>query len=75
MSVAVEELATIALVVNGAAQTTTARTLAEWVDQQGLGQHAVATALNSQFVSRIQRIAQVLTDGDTIVTFQPIEGG
>ena len=67
--------ATLALVVNGAAHTTIARTLAQWVDQQGLSPHAVATALNSQFVPRTQRAAQVLNTGDAIVTFQPIEGG
>lgn len=75
MNASVAEAAVIAVIVNGAEQTTTARTLAQWVDQQGLSQHAVATALNSQFVPRTQRAAQVLTDGDTIVTFQPIEGG
>lgn len=74
MSTAVETAA-ITLTVNGAAQTTTARTLAQWVELQGHNQQAVATALNSRFVPRLQRIAQVLSDGDTIVTFQPIEGG
>ncbi|MES2584892.1 MAG: sulfur carrier protein ThiS [Pseudomonadota bacterium] len=61
--------------MNGATHTTIARTLEQWVDQQGLSQHAVATALNSQFVPRALRATQALTDGDAIVTFQPIEGG
>jgi len=65
----------ITLMVNGSPQTTTARTLAQWVEQQGQSQQAVATALNSEFVPRALRAAQPLTDGDTIVTFQPIEGG
>lgn len=69
------ETAAITLTVNGAAQTTTARTLAQWVEQQGYGQQAVATALNSQFVPRTQRAAHALREGDAIVTFQPIEGG
>ena len=66
---------TITLVVNGAVQTTSARTLAQWVAQQGQLPQAVATALNSQFVPRSLRATQALMDGDTIVTFQPIEGG
>lgn len=66
---------TIAVTVNGAPHTTTARTLAQWVEQQGQSQQAVATALNSQFVPRALRATQALADGDTIVTFQPIEGG
>jgi sulfur carrier protein len=65
----------ITLTVNGSPQTTTTRTLAQWLDQQGLKPQAVATALNGQFVPRTQRAAQVLNDGDNLVTFQPIEGG
>ena len=66
---------TITLQVNGVAQATTARTLAQWVEQQGQSANAIATALNSQFVPRALRATQALTDGDAIVTFQPIEGG
>lgn len=66
---------TITVTVNGSAQTTTARTLAQWVEQQGQLPHAVATAVNSQFVPRTLRAAQALKHGDAIVTFQPIEGG
>lgn len=66
---------TITLVVNGAAQTTTARTLAQWVEQRGQSPNAVATALNSEFVPRGLRAQRPLAEGDTIVTFQPIEGG
>ena len=66
---------TIRLVVNSAAQTTTAHTLAQWVQQQGHSPEAVATALNSEFVPRGLRAQRPLADGDTIVTFQPIEGG
>ena len=75
MRASVAEAASIALVVNGAEHTTTALTLEQWVDQQGLSQHEVATALNSQFVPRTQRFAQVLAEGDSILTVQPIEGG
>jgi sulfur carrier protein len=63
------------LLVNGAAQCSSARTLAQWVQQQGLAPEAVATAVNGQFVPRSQRAQQPLAEGDTILTFQPIEGG
>ena len=66
---------TISLTVNGELRTTTACTLAQWVEQQGQSQQAVATALNSEFVPRGLRAQRPLADGDTIVTFQPIEGG
>jgi len=63
------------LLVNGAAQCSSARTLAQWVQQQGLAPEAVATAVNGQFVQRDLRSQRVLADGDAIVTFQPIVGG
>lgn len=70
-----EDSSTITLMVNGSTHTTTARTLAQWVEQQGQLPQAVATALNGEFVPRNLRAIQTLTDGDSIVTFQPIEGG
>ncbi|MFZ2306169.1 MAG: sulfur carrier protein ThiS [Rhodoferax sp.] len=63
------------LLVNGAAQCSSARTLAQWVQEQGLAPEAVATAVNGQFVQRDLRHQCVLADGDAIVTFQPIVGG
>ena len=65
----------ITVVVNGAAQATTARTLAQWVQEHAPTPGFVATALNGQFVPRERRGEQALADGDAIVTFQPIEGG
>ena len=65
----------IALVVNGQPQTTTARTLQEWVDTQGAVPTALATAVNGTFVPRTARAQQVLSDGDAVLTFQPIQGG
>jgi sulfur carrier protein len=70
-----EASTTITLTVNGGMHTTKARTLAQWVEQQGQLPQAVATALNGEFVPRNLRATQTLTDGDTIITFQPIEGG
>ncbi len=76
MSASVAEVSTtISLTVNGSLHTTTARTLAQWVEQQGQLPQAVATALNGQFVPRALRAEQALAEGDTILTFQPIEGG
>ncbi len=65
----------ITVLVNGIAQSTTARTLAQWVKEQVPLPGTVATALNGQFVPRAQRGDQALAEGDAIVTFQPIEGG
>ena len=70
-----EASTTITLTVNGNLHTTTAHTLAQWVEQQGQSQQAVATALNSEFVPRGLRAQCVLAEGDNILTFQPIEGG
>lgn len=67
--------ATVGIVVNGATQTTTAQTLAQWVEAQGLAGNALATAVNGQFVPRALRAQCNLGEGDTILTFQPIEGG
>ena len=65
----------ITVVVNGQPESTTARTLQNWVDARGVLPAALATAVNGQFVPRSQRAQQVLAEGDTILTFQPIEGG
>lgn len=75
MNAAMTSVPSITLQVNGSTQTTTARTLAQWVQQQGLAPEAVATAVNGQFVQRDLRSQRVLADGDAIVTFQPIVGG
>jgi len=65
----------ITVLVNGIPQATTARTLAQWVEQQGQLPQAVATAVNGQFVPRVLRSEVALAEGDAMVTFQPIEGG
>ena len=65
----------VTIVINGVPQTTAAQTLAQWVDAQSLAANAVATAVNGQFVPRTLRAQTPLREGDTIVTFQPIEGG
>lgn len=72
---ATKQVNTITVQVNGVPQPTTAHTLAQWVQEQGLSADALATAVNGQFVPRTLRTQRPLAEGDTIVTFQPIEGG
>jgi sulfur carrier protein len=67
--------ATITVVVNGNPESTAARTLQAWVEARGALPAALATAVNGNFVPRSLRAQQPLTEGDTILTFQPIEGG
>jgi sulfur carrier protein len=69
------ESATLTVVVNGTTETTTARTLQAWLDARGVLPAALATAVNGNFVPRSLRAQQPLAEGDTILTFQPIEGG
>ena len=66
---------TVRVVVNGTPQTTTAATLHDWVQAQGVAPDALATAVNGNFVPRTQRAQCPLAEGDTILTFQPIQGG
>ena len=67
--------ATLTVLVNGQPQATQACTLQEWVDAQGVLPEGLATAVNGAFVPRNLRAQRVLAEGDTILTFQPIEGG
>ena len=68
-------LHTITVVVNGHPESTTSATLQAWVDARGVQPAALATAVNGNFVPRSLRAQQPLAEGDTILTFQPIEGG
>lgn len=65
----------IAVLVNGEATETTARTLAELVTEHGFSEGAVATARNGDFVARQSRAASVLTPGDHIEIVAPRQGG
>jgi sulfur carrier protein len=71
----ITETKTINITVNGSPETTSARTLQAWVDARGVLPAALATAVNGTFVHRNLRAKQPLAEGDTILTFQPIEGG
>jgi len=50
-------------------------TLAALVDEMAATPHAIATAVNGEFVARGQRHERVLCDGDHVTCFQPIVGG
>lgn len=50
-------------------------TLAALLESLGQTPAALATAVNSNFVSRSQRQACRLQPGDAVTTFQPITGG
>ena len=49
--------------------------LDELVAELGYAPHAVATAVNGEFVARGQRRECVLRDGEHVSCFQPIVGG
>jgi len=68
-------LHTVTVVVNGNPESTTAATLQAWVEARGVQPAGLATAVNGNFVPRSLRAQQSLAEGDTILTFQPIEGG
>lgn len=63
------------LTINGQPADPAARTLAELVDELGLGDAKVATALNGAFVPARARGEAALTDGDRIEIVSPRQGG
>lgn len=63
------------LVVNGEPAATSARTLAELLDELGYGGRRVATALNGEFVSEKARSATLLRAGDAVEIVAPRQGG
>ena len=66
----------VTLQFNGAALTLAAATSLEaLLDQHGIVQASVATAVNGAFVPRALRAQHRLQMGDTVLTFQAIVGG
>lgn len=63
------------IVLNGAAATTAARTVAELVAQQRLAALKVATAVNGHFVPEAKRATTALNDGDRVEIVSPRQGG
>lgn len=65
----------LSIIVNGAALTTGAVTLAELVAELGVADARVATARNGDFVPQRARAATRLVAGDTIEILSPRQGG
>jgi sulfur carrier protein len=65
----------IAVLVNGEAVETGARTLGELVAQLGFGEGEVATSLNGDFVARQARAGIRLGPDDRVEIVAPRQGG
>jgi sulfur carrier protein len=63
------------LIVNGRKVLTAARTMAELVDEQALGEAKVATALNGHFVPGPRRATTTLAAGDRVEIVSARQGG
>ena len=61
--------------VNGEAREVEAQTLALLLDELGLADLHVATALNREFVRAKDREATKLRDGDAVEIVSPRQGG
>lgn len=55
--------------------TATGTTLAQLVARLGHLPTTVTTAVNGEFVARVERSNRVLQNGDAVLLFQPIVGG
>jgi sulfur carrier protein len=65
-----------AITLNGEARSLMpGTTLADLVASLAQQPHALATAINGEFVPREARASVQLRDGDAVFTFQPITGG
>lgn len=71
----VQHEARIELVVNGRKAESAARTLAALVEEQGLADAKVATALNGQFVPEARRATTALGGGDRVEIVSARQGG
>ena len=67
--------ATITLTVNGETRETRARTLADLIAAEDLGDTRVATAVNGTFVPVRARESQQLQSGDNIEILSARQGG
>ena len=63
------------LLLNGAPQDLTAKTLAEALAELGFGGRIVATAVNGDFVPARKRAETALSEGDRIEIVAPMQGG
>ncbi|HEY8128311.1 MAG TPA: sulfur carrier protein ThiS [Hyphomicrobium sp.] len=65
----------IELVVNGRKTDSEARTLAALVEERGLANAKVATAVNGQFVPEARRATTALDRGDRVEIVSARQGG
>lgn len=63
------------IIVNGASRETAASDLAAVLTELGLGEAAVATALNGEFVPSAARAVTRLAEGDRLEVLAPMQGG
>ncbi len=61
--------------LNGQRRTTTARTLAALIAEQGFDAASVATALNGAFVPRGARAETPISEGAKVEVLAPMQGG
>ena len=61
--------------MNGEWRHIAAETLASALEELGLGEAVVATALNGEFVPAPARPATRLADGDRLEVLSPMQGG
>ncbi|SON56271.1 sulfur carrier protein ThiS [Hartmannibacter diazotrophicus] len=63
------------ILLNGDAVDFEAATLADFVEMQEFDPDIVATAVNGEFVPRLERAEMLLADGDQVEVFSPRQGG
>lgn len=63
------------ITLNGRAVATAASTLADLIDEQGLAEMKVATALNGEFVAARVRAETPLAAGDRVEVLSARQGG
>jgi len=63
------------IVLNGKAHETGAATLAALLEEMGVGESRVATAVNGRFAPRPLRAEMALSEGDAVEVVSPMEGG
>ena len=63
------------IILNGAPHEARGQTLADIVDEMGLADAKVATAVNEDFVPASARADTVLSEGDRVELVAPMQGG
>ena len=63
------------IILNGVPHDANGRTLADIVDEMGMADAKVATAVNEDFVPVSARAATKLSEGDRVELVAPMQGG